>query len=91
MTTETDQGNARTSAIRPYALPAGKGWVYEMGGEFIVNNSTTRYSELPSLAVRNDGALVVAWHENNAIEQKIIGVKMRPGQTTLMRMPWVTY
>src|SRR5437588_3865683 len=36
MTTETDQGNARTSAIRPYALPAGKGWVYEMGGEFIV-------------------------------------------------------
>ena len=46
-----------------------------VGGEFIVNSSLTGSHELPSVALRADGALIATWRDENApaaIVQKII-------------------
>ena len=46
-----------------------------VGGEFIVNSSLTGSHELPSVALRADGALIATWRDENppsAIVQKVI-------------------
>jgi hypothetical protein len=45
-----------------------------VGGEFIVNSFSLGNNDFPSIALRDDGALIVAWRDSTSgtIEQKII-------------------